>query len=68
VLLPRGAPFPTRLENRGGHWKVFKLPFIVMYRTSEANAGKGGDSLDAVRPKPADSTLRMNTTSAPPNP
>jgi hypothetical protein len=50
VLLPRGAPFPTRLENRDGHWKVFALPFIVLSKTSEVNARKGSKPRDAVHP------------------
>jgi hypothetical protein len=29
VLWPAGAPLPSRLENVGGHWKVFADPFIA---------------------------------------
>jgi hypothetical protein len=29
VLWPNGAPLPTRLENVGGHWKVFAATFIA---------------------------------------
>jgi len=29
VLWPAGAPLPSRLENVGGHWKVFAAPFIA---------------------------------------
>ena len=28
VLWPAGAPLPSRLENVGGHWRVFAAPFI----------------------------------------
>ena len=28
VLWPAGAPLPSRVENVGGHWKVFARPFI----------------------------------------
>jgi hypothetical protein len=30
VLWPAGAPLPSRLENVGGHWKVFAAPFIAV--------------------------------------
>jgi hypothetical protein len=29
VLLPDGLPIPSRVENVGGHWKVFAAPFIA---------------------------------------
>jgi len=29
VLWPAGAPLPSRLEEVGGHWKVFAAPFIA---------------------------------------
>ena len=29
VLWPEGGPLPSRLENVGGHWKVFADPFIA---------------------------------------
>jgi hypothetical protein len=53
VLLPRGAPFPTRFENPDGHWKVFSLPFNA-HKIFEANAKKDGNPRDAARPKPGD--------------
>jgi hypothetical protein len=32
VLWPEGAPLPSRLENVGGHWKVFAGTFIAARR------------------------------------
>ncbi len=32
VLWPDGAPLPTRLENVGGHWKVFAGTYIATQR------------------------------------
>jgi len=29
VLWPDGSPLPSRLENVGGHWRVFAAPFIA---------------------------------------
>ncbi len=29
VLWPDGLPIPLRVENVGGHWKVFAAPFIA---------------------------------------
>jgi len=40
VLRPAGAPFPTRLENVEGHWKVFAGPFIVARQTAEVELRK----------------------------
>ena len=34
VLWPDGAPLPSRLENVGGHWKVFARPFIAARKQS----------------------------------
>jgi hypothetical protein len=36
VLLPRGAPFPTRLERVDGHWKVLARTFIAARKAAEA--------------------------------
>jgi hypothetical protein len=44
VLWPDGAPTPSRLENVGGHWKVFAKPFIAARKSADAN-------LAPVRPK-----------------
>jgi hypothetical protein len=40
VLRPAGSPYPTRLENVEGHWKVFARPFIVARQTAEAELSK----------------------------
>jgi hypothetical protein len=37
VLWPEGAPLPSRLENVGGHWKVFARPFIAVRKSAEIN-------------------------------
>jgi hypothetical protein len=36
VLLPQGAPVPTRLERVAGHWKVNADPFIAARKTADA--------------------------------
>jgi len=37
VLWPSGAPLPSRLENVGGHWKVFAAPFIAARKSAVGN-------------------------------
>ena len=34
VLWPDGLPIPSRVENVGGHWKVFAAPFIAARKSS----------------------------------
>ena len=36
VLLPQGAPYPTRVEKLDGHWRVFARPLIVARKHAEA--------------------------------
>jgi hypothetical protein len=38
VLWPDGAPLPSRIENVGGHWKVFAPPFIAARKSAEARS------------------------------
>ena len=38
VLWPEGVPLPSRLENVGGHWKVFARPFIAARQAAEARS------------------------------
>jgi hypothetical protein len=40
VLMPEGAPMPARLENVGGHWKVFARTFIAARKTAESTRQK----------------------------
>jgi hypothetical protein len=40
VLLPQGAPFPTRLQEENGHWRVFAGPFITARKLAESESGK----------------------------
>jgi hypothetical protein len=40
VLWPEGAPLPSRLENVGGHWKVFARPFIASRKSARVNPEK----------------------------
>jgi hypothetical protein len=35
VRWPEGAPLPLRLEEEGGHWKVFARPLIAARRSAE---------------------------------
>jgi len=37
VLWPDGAPVPSRLENVGGHWKVFAAPLIAARKSAEVS-------------------------------
>jgi hypothetical protein len=37
VLWPSGAPLPSRVEEVGGHWKVFARPFIAARKRAEAD-------------------------------
>ena len=48
VLLPQGAPVPTRLQKVDGHWKVAADPFIAARKaadaaTKKAEANKAAD-------------------------
>jgi hypothetical protein len=36
VLLPQGAPVPTRLQRVAGHWKVAADPFIAARKAADA--------------------------------
>ena len=46
VLWPAGAPLPSRLENVGGHWKVFAAPFIAARKSAEDDRNQvQGESL-----------------------
>ena len=40
VLWPDGAPLPPRLDDVGGHWKVFSRPFIAARKPSGAKPGR----------------------------
>jgi hypothetical protein len=42
VLWPVGAPLPSRVENVGGHWKVFARPFIGAGKAAEARTPRSG--------------------------
>ena len=40
VLWPAGSPLPSRLENVGGHWKIFAAPFIAARKQSGVNPSR----------------------------
>ena len=40
VLWPAGLPLPSRLDNVGGHWKVFARPFIAALKQSGVNPSR----------------------------
>lgn len=40
VLLPKGAPVPTRLRKVDGHWKVAADPFIAARKAADASMKK----------------------------
>ena len=42
VIWPAGAPLPSRLENVGGHWKVFATPFIAAREAVDEEATFAG--------------------------
>jgi len=47
ILMPEGAPVPTRLQKVAGRWKVDARPIIVARKAAEAARAKA-------QPKPAD--------------
>lgn len=55
VLLPNGAPIPTRLQKLTGHWKVAADPFIAARRSADA-ARKKARPKSTLSPQPASST------------
>ena len=52
ILLPRGAPVPTRLNKVKGHWKVVADPFIASRKAADA-ARKKAEAKKAALKKPA---------------
>jgi hypothetical protein len=40
ILLPQGAPVPTRLRKADGHWKVAADPFIAALKAADASMKK----------------------------
>ena len=47
VLLPEGAPLPTRLRKVSGHWKVSAEPIIAARKAAEAARQKAQSSESA---------------------
>jgi hypothetical protein len=52
ILLPQGAPLPTRLHKVKGHWKVVADPFIAGRKAADA-ARKKAEAKNAELKKPA---------------
>jgi hypothetical protein len=52
ILLPQGAPLPTRLHKVKGHWKVVADPFIAGRKAADAERKKA-EAKNAELKKPA---------------